>query len=218
MWDSILQSCVSVFNTTTAMCGQLASPSYWFDLLLVYKYWVVAAGALIEGEIILMMAAAAAYHGHIVVYNVALFAAVGAIVHDHVLYALGLLFRERFEQIKERYVIAAKVERLIQRYGIYFVCSFRFLYGVRTLTPLMLGAAQKFSWRQYTFCVCLSAVIWACLITYLGYTFAIAFEWLIGVFKSVKSIIVYVVLGVIVMIVSIFLLRWLLRRIRARKQ
>lgn len=213
-WDGCVQNCSAVWK----LCHNLATPSYWLELLLLYKYWIVAVGALIEGEVVLMMAAASAYHGHISVYYVAVFAAVGAIVHDHVLFLLGRLFKDRFARLKQRRALVQRVDNLLTRYGVYFVCAFRFLYGVRTLTPLLLGASRRFTLAVYSLCVCVSAVIWACLITYLGYTFAVVFDWLVETFAQVKSVIVYGVLGVTVMLTSWFVLRRMIEKRGAQKE
>ena len=115
---------------------------------------------------------------------------------------------------KAKSALVQKVDKLLVKYGVYFLCSFRFLYGVRTLTPLILGASKRFSWKFYSLCVCVSSIVWAMLITYLGYTFALVFEWLIDTFQHVKSLVGYIVMGVIVLIISAVVVRKLLGKKR----
>ncbi|MCY4414555.1 MAG: DedA family protein [Alphaproteobacteria bacterium] len=153
-----------------------------------------------------MIAAASAYHGHISIYYVAIFAATGAIIHDHALYYLGHKLEKRLKDGKKmRHV--RRIYNLVDKYGIYFVAMFRFLYGIRTITPIILGASHKFSLKKYSLFVCVSAVLWAVIITYLGYTFAIMFEWLIGEFKRIKSIIFYGVLSALIIATSVYFIR-----------
>ena len=207
----VVQVCQDVFSNSWGFCTQLFTLSFWFSLLVKYKYWIVVLGALIEGEIILMMAAAAAYHGHISLALVITFATLGAIVHDHALFFLGQRLSNRLRESKHHAKID-KVRKLLDRYGIFFVAMFRFLYGVRTITPIILGATHRFTLKVYSLCVCVSAAIWAFIISYLGYSFALMLELLVDEFKRIKSLIFYAVIGFIVLAVSSYTLKILLKK------
>ena len=209
--SDIVHVCSQVFCTSVDFCAQLFSISFWFNLLLTYKYWVVVLGALVEGEIILMMAAAAAYHGHISIYLVVSFAIVGAIIHDHVLYWVGHKLGNKLRDSRY-FAKTEKIRGLIQKYGIYFVATFRFLYGIRTITPILLGATHRFSLKVYCLCVVGSSIVWAFIISYLGYTFALLFEWLTEEFKRVKSFILYSVLCFVLVFVGIYFLKKILKK------
>lgn len=211
--SDIVHLCGQFFDEGVGVCSKLFSTAFWFDLLVTYKYWIVVLGALIEGELILMIAAATAYHGHISIYLVISFAIMGAILHDHVLYWVG--YRLQATLKKEKYARKAeKINKLVNRYGIYFVATFRFLYGIRTITPIILGATHKFSLKIYSICVILSSIVWAVIISYLGYSFALVFEWFSEEFKRVKSIVFYSVIGCIVLFFSVYILKKLLRGTR----
>jgi len=207
----LLQICFDYVSYGVACSAKLFTLTFWSDLLITYKYWVVVFGGLIEGELILMLAAASAYHGHISIYWVVICAVLGAIFHDHVLfYVGGRLGKRAFQNPKYKRRVGW-IQKLVDRYGIYFVATFRFLYGIRTVTPLFLGASQKFSWRVYSTCVVISSTIWGLIIGYLGYTFALVFEHLVDEFKRVKGVILYVVMSCFVVVVSVYILKRLLR-------
>ena len=211
--SDVVQVCIDNLSAGVHFCAKLFSTAFWFGLLVEYKYWIVILGALIEGELILMMAAASAYHGHISVYLVAIFAALGAVVHDHALYWLGHKLGHKLKKGKY-FARAQKIYKLTDKYGVYFVATFRFLYGIRTITPIMLGASHKFSVKTYSMCVVLSSIIWAIIISYLGYTFALVFDWLSAEFKRIKSIILYVVLGAVIIGLSFYILKKLFQSLK----
>ncbi|UNM06750.1 MAG: VTT domain-containing protein [Holosporaceae bacterium] len=63
----------------------------------------------------------------------------------------------------------SKVSDLIHKYDNLFIMSFRFVYGLRTVTPLLCGNS-RIEWKRYALLVSVSALIWAVVVAYLGYT------------------------------------------------
>lgn len=190
--------------------GDLFTPAFWTSLLIHYKYWVVIAGALIEGEVILMLAGGAAYHGYLSLPWVMMIAFIGAVIHDHLLFFLG---RHVGSKIIYKYPSlhnkAVRISDFMHKYDRWFIMSFRFIYGVRTVTPLIVGTTS-IALRRYSLLVTTSALIWAIIVAYLGYTFAIAIEALIENFEKYSK---YIGLGLILVGFSLFIfLRWRKKR------
>jgi membrane protein DedA with SNARE-associated domain len=181
--------------------GDVLTPAFWTALLIEYKYWVVIAGALIEGEILLMLAGGSAYHGYLSLPWVMLIAFIGAVIHDHLLFFVGRHIGSRiiykYTSLHNR---AARISEFMHKYDRWFIMSFRFIYGVRTVTPIIVGTTS-ISWKRYSFLVTVSALIWAVIIAYLGYTFAIAIEALIENFEKYSK---YFAAGLVIIALIIY--------------
>jgi membrane protein DedA with SNARE-associated domain len=179
----------------------LIEADFWLGLLHQYKYWIVILGALLEGEMVLLLAGGSAYHGYMNVHWVMVIAFLGALVHDHLLFLLGRFFGRklilRFPLVEGR---VARVNELIHKYDRWFIMSFRFVYGLRTITPLMVGNSN-IPWRRYTMLVSISAALWAMVVAYLGFTSAMALEKVLQDFDRYKKYLAIVagllILGVI---------------------
>jgi membrane protein DedA with SNARE-associated domain len=181
--------------------GEFFTPTFWTALLIQYKYWIVIGGALIEGEVLLMLAGGAAYHGHLSLYWVMLIAFIGAVIHDHLLFFIGRYMGSKiiykYPSLHNR---AAKISDFMHRYDRWFIMSFRFIYGVRTVTPIIVGTTS-IPLRRYSLLVTISALVWAVVVAYLGYAFAIAIDVLLENFAKYSK---YFGIGLIVLGVVIF--------------
>lgn len=145
-------------------------------LLLTYKYWIVIGGALLEGETLLLLAGGSAYHGHINLYLVVLIAFLGAVIHDHVLFFVGRYAEEKiiskFPKIDSK---VQKISQLFERYENWFILGFRFVYGIRTITPIILGTTH-IKLKKYSLMTVIAALLWAASIAYIGYSCALMIE------------------------------------------
>lgn len=174
---------------------------FWLGLLHQYKYWIVILGALLEGEMVLLLAGGSAYHGYMNVHWVMIIAFLGAVIHDHLLFFLGRFFGRklivRFPLIQGR---ITRVSDLIHKYDRWFIMSFRFVYGLRTITPLIVGNST-IPLRRYSLLVSISAALWAMVVAYLGFTSAMALEKVLQNFDQYKKylagVAILFVLGVI---------------------
>ncbi len=195
--QAIHHSFVEAYSSVLHFLSQLICPDFWIYLLEHYKYPIVVIGALVEGEMILLLAGGAAYHGYMSLYFVIIMAFVGAVIHDHVLFFLGRFFGKKlFNRSPKWHGRLSKVSQLIHKYDNYFIMSFRFIYGLRTLTPLMVGSSPMPLYR-YSALVTLSAAIWATLIGGLGYTFALAFNEIMSDFAHYKKYIALALIAVV---------------------
>ncbi|MFN7662966.1 MAG: DedA family protein [Alphaproteobacteria bacterium] len=165
----------------------LADPHFWLNLLHEYKYWIVILGALLEGEMVLLLAGGAAYHSYMNVHWVMFIAFLGAVIHDHILFFIGRFFGKKIlSKSSSWHGRISKVSDLIHKYHNLFIMSFRFIYGIRTLTPLIVGHT-RIAWQRYTLLVSVSAAVWAITIAYLGFTFAMALETILADFDRYKK-------------------------------
>lgn len=152
----------------------------FMQLLTDYGYLAVFAGCLLEGETILLLAGFAAHQGHLSLPLVLTIAFVGGALGDQLFYwvgrAWGAALLGRVPGFHER---ARRVIDLLKRHDALLIVGIRFMYGLRIVGPIAMGAVGVSS-RRFTFFNVIGAAIWAPLIGGLGYLFGHAVEALLG--------------------------------------
>jgi len=175
-FNTLFDSCINCTDVVKTFFSNMVSASFWIHLLETYKYWIVIAGALLEGEMVLILAGAAAYHGHMNLQMVMLISFLGAVFHDHMLFFVGRKYGNKILNRQSKWKDRiSRVVNLIHKYDRYFIMSFRFIYGIRTITPIVIGASP-ISLKKYFSLVVFSAAAWSIIVSYIGYTFALALE------------------------------------------
>lgn len=134
-----------------------------------YTYWVAFLAAIIEGEMILLAVGAAVALTDLSLPTVILISFIGAALHDQTLFYVGRYFGH---PLFHKYpILREKVHRiftLVEKYDIWFILGFRFVYGVRTVTPIALGLTH-ISQVKYTGFTLFSAFVWAAAVVSVGY-------------------------------------------------
>ena len=153
-------------------------------LLRAYGYYALFIGTFLEGETILVLAGFLAHQGYMELRWVILLAFLGSLSGDTLVFQLGRwkgrAFLARRPHWDKR---AARVQRAIDKYQNYVVLSFRFFYGLRNITPFVIGSTG-FSPRRFFLLNATGAAIWAVVVGSGGYLFGEA----IGLFlKDVKK-------------------------------
>ncbi|MBN1473059.1 MAG: DedA family protein [Syntrophaceae bacterium] len=152
-------------------------------LISTYGYPSVAVGTFFEGEIVLVLAGFAAHRGYLSLSWVIVCAFLGTLCGDQLYFHLGRLkgtkFLDKRPQWKSR---SARVFELMHKHPLLLVLGFRFVYGLRTITPFLLGTSGISSLRFFIW-NSLGACVWAILIGVSGYLFGHALELLIGDIK-----------------------------------
>jgi membrane protein DedA with SNARE-associated domain len=150
------------------------------QLLTDYGYLAVFIGCLLEGETILVLAGFAAHQGHLSLPVTLTIAFVGGALGDQVFFWIGrtwgLALRRRFASLDQR---ARVVTDLLQRYDAPLIVGIRFMYGLRIVGPIAIGASRVPPGRFALFNL-LGAAIWAPLIGGLGYLFGQGLELVLG--------------------------------------
>jgi len=169
-------------------------------LISTYGYAAVGIGAFIEGETFLILGGLAAHRGYLDLPWVIFCAGTGALVGDQLYYYLG---RFKGKSVLEKYPTwkkkSEKVFVLLERYQVWFILGFRFLYGFRTISPFVMGVSNIPPYRFLIFDI-IGASLWATLITILGYLFGSALEDLFGNLKKYE-LSLFVLLAIIGLIV-----------------
>ncbi|RZA23601.1 MAG: DedA family protein [Proteobacteria bacterium] len=145
-------------------------------LILKWGYIILGIGTFLEGETILLTAGVMAHKGLLSLPLVILVATLGAFLGDLLWFYIGHRYGNDFIQKRPKIAArAASIQRLLDRFGTFFVLTFRFIYGVRTVSPVILGAI-KYPMKKYILLNGIGAVIWGVSFSYIGYGLGAGFK------------------------------------------
>lgn len=134
-----------------------------------YGYWAVFVGSLLEGEMIVSIAGAFAYKGMLSFLNIVLISAFATIIAEQICFNIGRFLGARYlHRFPTFHARIEKAFKLLHKYQIMFILTCRFLYGLRIVSPFIIGAA-KISPYKFTILNVIAAFIWAILSTTIGY-------------------------------------------------
>jgi membrane protein DedA with SNARE-associated domain len=178
------------------------------DLVARWGYVAVALGTFLEGEAVLLVGAAMAHRGLLSLPLVALSAVIGSVASDQLWFLLGRHAGRRWIAKHPRVATqVAVIERWVRRSGTLFVLGFRFLYGLRTLSPVVLGATGYPAGRFVLLNV-IGAALWATVFSLGGYGLGAGIAALIGRASRLEE--------AALAAVAIALVLWLVARRRER--
>lgn len=180
-------------------------------------YIILFLGSLVEGESVVLSAGFLAYTGFLRLDYVMMIAFFATVTADQSLYYVGRFYGPgllaRHPKWQDR---TAKIFRLLNKYSVGFILTFRFIYGIRTLSPLVIGTSG-IPIRRFTILNFIAAVIWTVLSCsggyLLGYLFADDIEEMMALAVRYQHIVVLSLLGLVLGAGGFFY--W--RRMRAEK-
>ncbi|MDO6412785.1 VTT domain-containing protein [Sphingomonas sp. BIUV-7] len=155
---------------------------------LVARYGLIAifAGAGIEGEAVVITGGVLAQKGLLPIWGVAAAAAAGSCLIDQLWFWMARRYRDhrRVRAVMARPAFARAI-RLLERYPTSFILAFRWIYGLRTVSPMAIGTSAIRS-RTFVPLNIVSAAFWGPAIAWAGYAFGKALDpWL----HDVKSVV-----------------------------
>jgi membrane protein DedA with SNARE-associated domain len=181
------------------------------EFVTTYGYLAVLAGALLEGESILLLAGFAAHQGMLSLPLVLLIAFVGGTVGDQGFFWLGRRWGGR---LLERYPVlrlrTARVATLLQRWDAALVFGVRFMYGLRIAGPIAMGALGVSRARFFCFNM-LGAAVWAVLVGGAGYLMGETLQMILGEIEGYESAVLWGIAGSVALF---FALKRVLRIVR----
>lgn len=138
--------------------------------LTAYGYPVVLVGTFLEGETMLVLSGVAAHLGYLSLQWVIIWGFVGTITSDQLYFFLGRRYGKTLLARRPAWQPATeRILRRLKRHQNLLILSFRFLYGLRTVTPFAIGISD-ISWLRYTLLNAISAAIWATAVGLAGYS------------------------------------------------
>ena len=108
-----------------------------------YGYIAVFIGTFLEGETVVILAGFAAHRGYLALPLVMAAAFAGTFIGDQLYFYLGRRHSLLLMRLHPRWEPRiARVLQLVRRYRILIILGFRFIYGIRTVTPFALGMGE----------------------------------------------------------------------------
>ncbi|MCP5366147.1 MAG: VTT domain-containing protein [Hyphomicrobiales bacterium] len=155
-------------------------------LVATYGYAAVFAGTFLEGETIVVVAGFLAHQGLLDPAGAALAAFLGSFLGDQLWFFLGR--RHAANRLVRRVVerpLFGRVLAAIAEHPRKFILSFRFLYGLRTISPVALGLSPVPA-RLFAALNAVAAAVWAVAFTAAGYLFGKAVETVLGDIQAIE--------------------------------
>lgn len=176
-----------------------------------YGYLALFVGTFLEGETIVVLGGFFAHRGLLVLEWVIVSAFIGTYAGDQLFYYIGrwrggaILAKRPHWRLRSQ-----RVFDLLHRHQVLVILGFRFLYGLRTVTPFVIGMSGV-SPRRYLILNGLGALVWAIAIGLLGYLLGQTLEVFLQHIKRYEMLI----LGTVVVLAAAY---WLFRWWREQRQ
>ena len=164
------------------------------QLLREWGYLVILIWTFLEGETIVIIAGWLSASVELKPWLIALCAFIGSFCSDQVMFSLG---KYKGADVLRYFPRVAKnmdkAARLFKKYDTALILGFRFVYGVRNITPIMLGISGV-SHKKFFILNLIGASVWAATFTYGGLYMGKAF---MKIMDHVGHGIFYVIIAVI---------------------
>jgi membrane protein DedA with SNARE-associated domain len=180
-------------------------------LVETYGYLAILIGTFLEGETILVLGGFAAHRGYLDLHWVMVAAFFGSLTGDQLYFYIGRRFGPAIINKRLSWQASAdKVYALLERHQTVLILTFRFMYGVRSVTPFALGASRVPRLRFFVLNA-IGAFIWAITLGWGGFLFGKTFQLFFEDFKRIElyGLVALIVLG---------LLLWLTSLVRRRRR
>lgn len=181
------------------------------ELLQSWGYVAILIGTFLEGETIVIFAGVFASQGMMslpLVFATALF---GTFFGDQVYFSIGKRWGARL--LYSRPALKRKtrsVFRLLKKYETGFILSFRFIYGLRNVSPFVIGM-NGIGHPRFAALNFIAAFVWATIFAGGGYVLGKTLESFIG---RLHGVILLIILGIVVFF---SLLSILINRLRGNR-
>jgi membrane protein DedA with SNARE-associated domain len=153
------------------------------SLLTTYGYPAIILGTFLEGETVMILAGVAAHMGYLSLDWIIFCGFCGTFFGDQLYFFLGRRHgRSMLARRPSWQAPADQVFHKLERHQILLMLSFRFLYGIRTVTPFAIGMSD-ISYLRFAILNFIGAGIWAVTIAFAGYYFGQAVETVLGDIK-----------------------------------
>jgi membrane protein DedA with SNARE-associated domain len=182
-----------------------AHPYLAYLILLVWTFF--------EGETIVIIAGFAARDGNPWLPLVILFSFCGSLCSDQLMFFLGRYKGQKFIANRPKWQArAARVYRLLERNQTWLILGFRFLYGLRNVTPLAIGMSDVPT-RRFILLNVIGAAVWATTFAFGGYVFGAAMETFMHKHQKWAF-----VLGILVATAAFWIMRVIGRRVSPKDE
>lgn len=192
------------------------------NIVTTYGYPAIVGGTFLEGETIVLAGGYLASRDYLSLPLVALCAFLGSWMGDTLYFFIGRRWGGRLLGARPSWRPAVeRALRLLHRHDIAFILSFRFIYGIRTVSPFVIGMSGV-SPVRFVLLNMAAAGVWAAAFATGGYLLGEALSAMITHIERYEMYFLAVLIGV-AMLASIahLLFAWRRRQrvtVRAKRQ
>ncbi|MDR1561430.1 MAG: DedA family protein [Holosporaceae bacterium] len=137
-----------------------------------YGYYAVFICACLEGEIAVLTAGFLCKRGIMSLQMVIFFAFLGTVITEQCLFFVGRIYGARLlKKYRTLEKKSHKVIEFLQKYSSVFIFGSRFVYGIRNISPIIIGMA-KIPPLRFSILNVPAAFIWSVSVAGVGYAFA----------------------------------------------
>jgi membrane protein DedA with SNARE-associated domain len=131
------------------------------NLISRFGYPALVLGLLLEGETVLVLAAFMAHRGYLDLSLVILIGCIVSFASDQFFFWMGRIKGSQFLEKRPKWKPGAeKAKSMLGRNSILLSLSIRFMYGLRTVLPFVMGMS-RFDPRKFALLDFISAFVWA---------------------------------------------------------
>jgi membrane protein DedA with SNARE-associated domain len=181
-------------------------------LIAHYGLAAILIGAGVEGETVVIAGGVLAHRGLVPLWAAGVAAAIGSFAADQLFFAAGRYFRDypRIRRMEQRPAFAKALVTL-EHHPVMFIMGFRFLYGLRTISPIAIGTSHIRA-RTFVLLNALAAIVWAVIFTGIGYGFGGGIERLLGKSLSTGRLLPIAAVVIVALLGLAQAVRWLHHR------
>jgi membrane protein DedA with SNARE-associated domain len=139
------------------------------EFLDQYGYIALMVGTFFEGETAILVAASLIYQGFFEIPHTVFFGFAGSFVSDWLYFIIGKVNGKYF--VSRRPDLQKKVfpvQRFFEKHHIQVLLTYRFLYGLRVVIPLLIGMSEIPPKKFLLFSI-VSGLLWAGIVSSMGY-------------------------------------------------
>jgi membrane protein DedA with SNARE-associated domain len=184
------------------------------ELIATYGYLAILVVTFIEGETIVILAGVAAHLGLLELPWVIAAAVAGSFSGDQLWYYVGRHWGPKIIARRLSWQEGAqKVYKHLHRHQYWLILTFRFYYGLRNVTPFVVGSAHIPRLRFFSLNLT-GAIVWAIIFAYVGYGLGEASQFFIDDFKRYG---LYFLGGLLLVGFTVWLITLIRHRRKARE-
>ncbi|MBQ4132382.1 MAG: DedA family protein [Desulfovibrionaceae bacterium] len=160
------------------------------EIVQDYGYIAILIGTFLEGETIVLVAGYLAHEEILSLPLIAICAFCGSCTSDQLMFLIGRKKGKPFLETKPRMKwAAAKVTRIMEKHETLLILGFRFLYGLRNVTPVMMGISGV-NYKKFIILNIIGAAIWATSFAWGGYLFGMLLAEILHTFAGYARIVI----------------------------
>ena len=161
---------------------------------MVLAYMGMFCGIFFEGEMVMVSSVIAAHHGYLELWIVFAIGLTGTYASDSFYFFLGRRkgreWLNKHARFRERYAL---IERKLDKYPILIFLIYRYMYGFRTIAPLVIGASNTRT-SKFLILSAISTIIWAISYGAVGYFFGEVIKTKLGHIENIEKYIIGILL------------------------